>query len=82
MIIEASIPQSVTEYNSVDELDQEVLRIINEEDAVSFDVLVTLMPGYSWNRIFHAVDQLARSGKIVLRRHGFNYTIFSRRYTA
>ncbi|WP_455245039.1 hypothetical protein [Petrachloros mirabilis] len=82
MIIEASIPQSVTEYNSVDELDQEVLRIINDEDAVSLDVLVTLMPGYSWNRIFHAIDQLARSGKIVLRRHGFNYTIFSHRYTA
>jgi len=82
MIIDAIIPQSVTDYNSVDELDQEVLRMVNEEDAVSFDVLVTLMPGYSWNRIFHAVDQLARSGKIVLRRHGFNYTIFSHRYTA
>lgn len=82
MIIDAIIPQPLTEYASADGLDLEVLTIINDEDAVSLDVLVTLMPGYSWSRIFHAIDQLARSGKIVLRRHGFNYTIFSHRYTA
>jgi len=41
-----------------------------------------MLPQYTWNQIFHAVDQLARFGKIVLRRHQFEYTLFSINYAA
>jgi len=40
------------------------------------------MPEYSWNQIFHAVDCLARCRKIVLRRHRFEYTLFSTNFVA
>jgi hypothetical protein len=39
-----------------------------------------MLPEYSWNQIFHAVDQLARAGSIVLRRHRYDYTLFSTAY--
>jgi hypothetical protein len=40
------------------------------------------MPQYTWNQIFHTVDQLARCNKIVLRRHRFDYTLFSTNFLA
>jgi hypothetical protein len=40
------------------------------------------MPQYTWNQIFHCVDQLARCHKIVLRRHRFEYMLFSTQFVA
>jgi hypothetical protein len=67
---------------SADDIEQEILTRINEQDVVSLDALTTLLPHYSWNQIFHAVDRLARRGGIVLRRHRFDYTLFSTHYAA
>jgi hypothetical protein len=63
-------------------LEQEIMEKINEESVLSLDGLILLMPHRSWNQIFHAVDRLARSGRIVLRRHRFDYTLFSAHYAA
>jgi hypothetical protein len=67
---------------SADKLEQEILRKVDEQDAVSLDTLIVLLPQYSWSQIFHAVDSLARCGKIVLRRHRFDYTLFSTHFAA
>ncbi|HJT22389.1 MAG TPA: hypothetical protein VJ746_18095 [Nitrospira sp.] len=67
---------------SADILDEEIVRYLDEEDVVSLDALVSLLPQYSWNQIFSAVDRLARRGTIVLRRHRFSYTLFSRRFAS
>ena len=67
---------------SVDELEARILAHLNEEAVIGLDALVELLPEYSWNQIFNAVDQLARSGNIVLRRHRFDYTLFSTAYAA
>ena len=67
---------------SVDELEARILAHLNEEAVIGLDALIELLPEYSWNQIFNAVDQLARSGNIVLRRHRFDYTLFSTAYTA
>jgi hypothetical protein len=40
------------------------------------------MPQYSWSQIFYTVDRLARCGRIVLRRHHCDYTLFSTHYAA
>ncbi len=63
-------------------LETAILEQINEQTVIGLDALVTLMPEYSWNQIFQAVDRLARCGKIVLRRHRFEYNIFSNHYAA
>lgn len=68
--------------SSAASLDVQILGHISEQDVVSLDALVSLMPEHTWNQIFHAVDRLARCGKIVLRRHRFEYTIFSKHYVA
>jgi hypothetical protein len=63
-----------------DALQSRILERLNEEAVVGLDALIQMFPEYSWNQIFHAVDQLARVGRITLRRHRFDYTLFSTAY--
>ena len=67
---------------TVDEVEARILAHLSDETVIGLDALVEMMPEYSWNQIFHAVDQLARRRSIVLRRHGFDYTLFSHSYAA
>jgi hypothetical protein len=66
----------------IGQIEREILMQIEEQDVVSLDTLTVLLPQYSWSQIFQAVDCLARCGKIVLRRHRFDYTLFSTHYAA
>ena len=59
-----------------------ILDHLNEQTVISLDSLICLMPQYTWNQIFHCVDQLARCHKIVLRRHQFEYMLFSTEFVA
>ena len=63
-------------------LEQTILDRLEEETVLGLDELIEMLPQYSWNQIFHAVDQLARLGQIVLRRHRYDYTLFSKSYAA
>lgn len=67
---------------SGDRVETDILAHINDHTAISLDALVTLLPQYSWSQIFHAVDRLARGGRIVLRKHKFDYTLFSYHYSS
>jgi hypothetical protein len=67
---------------SVDELEARILAHLNDEAVIGLDALIEMLPEYSWNQIFNAVDQLARRGKVVLRRHRYDYTLFSMSYAA
>jgi len=75
-----SAPTSTNQTSEI--IEREILAQIEEQDVVSLDTLVVLLPQYSWSQIFHAVDCLARCGKISLRRHRFDYALFSTHYTA
>ena len=59
-----------------------ILDHLNEQMVISLDSLICLMPQYTWNQIFNTVDQLARCNKIVLRRHRYDYTLFSNHFVA
>ena len=65
-----------------DALTATILDHLNEQTVISLDTLICLMPQYTWNQIFHTVDQLARCNKVVLRRHRFEYTLFSTNFLA
>ena len=65
-----------------DALTATILDHLNEQTVISLDSLICLMPQYTWNQIFQAVDQLARGNKIVLRRHRFDYMLFSTNFLA
>jgi hypothetical protein len=67
---------------AADNVEHEILSQIEEQNVINLDTLIVLLPQYSWSQIFHAVDCLARRGKLVLRRHRFDYTLFSTHYTA
>ncbi len=75
-LVEASLPLS----SQSDTLETDILDLINAEAVIGMDALVAFLPQHSWCQIFHAIDRLARSGKIVLRRHRFDYTLFSKHY--
>jgi hypothetical protein len=75
------VPYRVKEEGT-EPLEHDILAQVEEHDVVTLDALIDQMPDYSWNQIFHAVDQLARQRKIVLRRHRFDYTLFSKSYAA
>jgi len=70
------------ELPHTDTLTATILDHLNEQTVISLDSLVCRMPQYTWNQIFQAVDQLARSKKIVLRRHRFDYMLFSSNFVA
>ena len=70
------------ERDYIDILTAAILDHLNEQTVISMDTLICLMPQYSWNQIFHAVDQLARCNKVVLRRHRFDYMLFSPHFVA
>ncbi|MEP6958023.1 MAG: hypothetical protein ABI980_04780 [Nitrospirota bacterium] len=70
------------EDSHVDSLAATILDHLDEQAVISLDSLICLMPQYTWNQIFYTVDQLARSNKVVLRRHGFDYTLFSVHFVA
>ncbi len=63
-------------------LEDLILSHIEEQAVIGLDALVFLIPDYSWSQIFHAVDRLARRGEVTLRRHRFEYTLFSTQYAA
>jgi hypothetical protein len=70
------------EQHHSDTITKTILDHLNEQTVISLDSLICLMPQYTWNQIFQAVDQLARSKKIVLRRHRFDYMLFSTNFVA
>jgi hypothetical protein len=70
------------EYPKTDMLEAIILDHLSEQTVISLDSLVSLMPQYTWNQIFYSVDQLARDGKIALRRHRFEYMLFSTHFVA
>lgn len=63
-------------------LEEGILGHLEEQAVIGLDALIVLMAGYSWSQVFHAVDRLARSGRITLRRHRSEYTLFSNLYAA
>jgi hypothetical protein len=65
---------------SAERLKADIVERLHEEAVIGLDALVETLPDYSWNQVFHAVDELARTGRIVLRRHGYDYTLFSMAY--
>jgi len=67
---------------TVEVLEETILQELNEQMVIGLDALLALLPQYSWNQVFHAVDRLARSGRITLRRHRFDYALFSAQYAA
>ena len=74
-------PTVGTPYDA-DALTTTILGHLNEQTVISLDTLVCLMPQYTWNQIFHCVDRLSRNNKVVLRRHRFEYTLFSTNFLA
>ena len=72
----------VGERSLDDALTAVILEHLNEQAVISLDTLVCLMPQYTWNQIFHCVDQLTRCNKVVLRRYRFEYTLFSPHFLA
>jgi len=82
MTISALLDAPITADPSADDLDSEILEHIEEQSVVSLDALISLLPQYSWNQVFYTVDRLARCGKIVLRRHRSDYTLFSAHYAS
>ena len=69
-------------HRSVHSLEHSILDHLDEQAVIGLDALVEMLPQHTWNQIFYAVDRLARLGKIVLRRHEFEYTLFSANYAA
>ena len=78
----ADVQSLMREYPETDILTATILDHLSEQTVISLDSLVLLMPRYTWNQIFYSVDQLTRRNKIVLRRHRFEYMLFSTQFVA
>jgi hypothetical protein len=70
------------EHPDTDVIEATILDHLNEQTVIGLDSIISLMPSYTWNQIFDSVDRLARRNKIVLRRHRFEYMLFSAHFVA
>lgn len=52
-----------------------ILTRLDQTAPLSFDELAARVPQLTWNQVFQAVDGLARSGVIHLRRNRFQYEL-------
>ena len=52
-VLEAPMPVPL----STERLNRRILDHLNEEAVIGLDSLVQMLPEYSWNQIFYAVDQ-------------------------
>lgn len=82
MTTNALLDAPVSRAMSADSLEGTILNHLDEQAVIGLDALIVLMPEYSWSQIFHAIDRLARCGRITLRRHRCEYTLFSNHYAA
>jgi len=82
MITNALLDAPVSRAISADRPEEAILNHLDEQAVVGLDALIVLMPEYNWSQIFHAIDRLARCGRITLRRHRCEYTLFSNHYAA
>ena len=82
MSIHALLDAPSPNWIRTESLEAVILGHLEEQAVIGLDALVILLPDYSWNQIFHAVDRLARCGGITLRRHRSEYTLFSTHYAA
>jgi hypothetical protein len=53
-----TVDSSEGERSRGDALTTAILDHLNEQAVISLDTLISLMPQYSWNQVFHCVDQL------------------------
>jgi len=82
MTVHALLEPSASIGHSPDDLAREILDRVEEEAVLSLDSLVMSLSHYSWNQVLITVDRLAREGRLILRRHRFDYTLFSKHYAA
>jgi hypothetical protein len=52
-----------------------IMNRLAQSSALTLDDLVEQVPQLTWNQIFRAVDGLARSGAIIVRRIRFEYRL-------
>jgi hypothetical protein len=45
-----------------------IIKALEEEKPVNLDALTQMLPAYTWNQVFVAVDTLTREGILTLRR--------------
>ena len=64
-------------HSAADACTVTILDHLHERTVLTLDSLICLMPEYRGNQIFYCVDALARGNKVLLRRHRFEYTLFS-----
>ena len=76
----SAVDARATVVYRAESLNAHILDRLEAEAVIGLDALIQMLPDYTWNQIFHAVDQLARDGSIVLRRHRYDYTLFSSAY--
>lgn len=70
---------AVDDLSVVPAAESAVLECVDLHSPVNLDDVAQRLSGFSWNQIFHAVDRLARGGKLLLRRQAHTYQLLSLR---
>jgi DNA-binding transcriptional regulator PaaX len=50
------------------EVEAVILTVLERQGPIPFEELVQLLPAFTWNQVFAAVDRLSREGNLTLRR--------------
>ena len=58
-------------------VERSILRLLDEVSPVCLDDLIQLLPEFTWNQVFQAIDGLARAGQVLLQRHRSTYHVLA-----
>jgi hypothetical protein len=58
------------------DVEADILQELEHWGPCSMEEMVTRLPGYTWNQVFNALDQMSREGCLVLRHPArFDYEV-------
>lgn len=52
-----------------------IMDLLRASGKLTFEEIVARIPDLWWSQIFLAMDELSRTGDVILRREGFTYTL-------
>lgn len=60
----------------LNETESAVILTLEEQGPCTLEVLIQLLPAFTWNQIFMAVDRLSRQGRLAIHHDArFEYVV-------
>lgn len=71
----ASKTQPGIHYAECAQEESAIMDLLSVSGKLTVEEVVARIPDFSWSQLFLAMDELSRTGDVILRREDFTYTL-------